>query len=195
MSAFGLAAWFAAMALTLLSGEQMLVAQAAPPSLASLAAAWSGGHSRPTCTAAPQRDPVTRALGTEECTWPRIEYAGGWAQVTGTQHRSIGLTLISWQLRVATRASALALRDSLSRVFQHLGLAEYTCADEGRRWQQPGLGVELHIGVVHPDGLLWMGVTATPLTDAIPAILCPDAPVLPSRRPMAPPRRAAEQPG
>lgn len=180
-----------AMSLTLLGGEQVLVAQAAPPSLESLAAAWSAGHSRPTCTLAPQRDPVTRALGTEQCTWPRIAYAGGSAQVTGTRHRSIGLTLITWELRVATRASALALRDSLSRAFRHLGLREYNCLNEGRRWQEPGLGVELDIGVVHPDGRLWMGVTATPLTEAIPAVMCPDAPVLRSRRRMAPPRRAA----
>lgn len=179
------------MSLTLLGGAQALAAQAAPPSLESLAAAWSAGHARPTCTPAPQRDPVTRALGTEQCTWPRIKYAGGSAQVTGTQHRSIGLTIVTWELRVATRASALALRDSLSRALRHLGLREYKCLDEGRRWQQPGLGVELEIGVVHPDGLLWMGVTATPLTEAIPTIFCPDAPVLPSRRHVAPPRRAA----
>ena len=191
VSRSGLAALFMAMSLTLLGGAQALVAQAAPPSLESLAAAWSAGHSRPTCTPSAQGDPVARALGTEQCTWPRIKYAGGSAQVTGTQHRSVGLTLISWELRVATHASALALRDSLSLAFRHLGLKEYNCRNEGRRWQQRGLGVELHIGVVHPDGLLWMGVAATPLTEAIPAVMCPDAPVLPSRRRMAPPRRAA----
>jgi hypothetical protein len=191
MSPSGRAARVVVVSLTLLGGEQVLVAQAAPPSLASLAAAWSGGHSRPTCTSGPQRDPATRALGTEECTWPRIKYAGGSAQVTGTQHRGVGLTLISWELRVATRASAIALRDSLSQAFRHLGLTEYRCLEEGRRWQQPGLGVELHIGVAHADGLLWMGVTATPLTEAIPAIMCPDAPVLPRRRQMPLPRRAA----
>ena len=191
MSARRPATCLAAMAFTLLGGARVLVAQAAPPSLASLATAWSAGHSRATCTPAPHRDPVTRALGTEECVWPRIRYAGGSAQVTGTRHRTIGLTLISWELRVQTRASALALRDSLSRAFRHLGLAEYDCGDEGRRWQQAGLGVELHIGVVHPDGLLWMSVAATPLTDAIPAVMCPDAPVLPSRRPITPLRRAA----
>lgn len=90
-----------------------------------------------------------------------------------------------------TRASAIALRDSLGQAFRQLGMTEYSCQNDGMRWQRPGLGVEFYIGAVFPDGLLRVGVIATPLTEALPTIMCPDAPRLPNPRGAPSLRRAS----
>lgn len=181
-----------AIALLILVGATAEVpAQETLPSLDSLAAAWSGSGSAPSCTPSLGGDPVMRALGSEECVWSRTAYHGGWAQVTGTRYAQTGLASISWALQMKSREDALVLRDSLGQELRKRGLAEYPCVNEGRRWQRPGLGVEFYIGVVFPDSLLHVGVVATPLTDAIPDIMCPDVPKLPSRPPLPVPRRAA----
>jgi hypothetical protein len=181
----------AAVSSTLFAAATDLRAQATTPTLDSLAAAWSAGLSTPDCAPSLSRDRIAQALSTEECVWPRIAYRGGSAQVTGTRYRRTGLASLSWALQMRTRDAALALRDSLGREFRKRGLAEYSCLNEGRRWQRPGLGVEFFVGVVFPDSLLRVGVMATPITDAIPAIMCPDVPKLPGRRPSPTPRRAA----
>lgn len=181
----------AAVFFTLLGAAPELLSQETAPSLDSLAATWSGGQSTPICTPSLSRDPIAQALGTEECVWPRIVYRGGWAQVTGTRYQRTGLTSISWALQMRSRESAIALRDSLSVELRKRGLAEYSCVNDARRWQRPGLGIEFYMGVVFPDSLLRVGVIATPLTDAIPTIMCPDVPKLPSRRSTPIPHRAA----
>lgn len=64
--------------------------------------------------------------------------------MTGTRFRQTGLASLSWTLQMRARDAALALRDSLGVELRKRGLAEYSCVNEGRRWQRPRLGVEFY---------------------------------------------------
>jgi hypothetical protein len=165
---------------------------AAPLQLEALAAAWSGGTATPNCAAAPGDADLPAPFRTMQCAWPRVVRGREFGHVTGMQQGPEGaLHALTWERAVTDSLAAAWLADSLGTALRAARLAEHRCPDAGRRWQAPGLTVQYTRGVVHADGLLRVAVFATTLPNAIPDLMCPNAPKLPPLGAPAPGRGTA----
>jgi hypothetical protein len=154
--------------------------------LEDLATAWSASAARPACADTPGEADLPAPFRTKQCTWPRVVRGRDFGQVTGSAAPGGALHALTWERAIADTAAAGRLADSLAAALRPRGLAEYACPNAGRRWQAAGLTVQFARGVVHGDGLLRVAVFATTLPNAMPDLLCPDAPKL---APAAPPQR------
>jgi hypothetical protein len=164
---------------------------AAPLRLDALATAWSGGTATPSCADAPGDADLPAPFRTKQCAWPRVARGREFGHVTGLRGPEGALHAVTWERAVADSSAAARLADSLGTALRAARLAEYGCPDTGRRWQAPGLTVQYTRGVVHADGLLRVAVFATTLPNAIPELMCPEAPKLPPPGAPAPEHGAA----
>lgn len=156
------------------------VVDAAAPSLEEIAAAWSGGRSDPTCRATgPGGKQMGPVRGAEHCEWPTVSRGGHSGAVTGTRDSLGVLTSLTWQRSVPDSAAAAQLVDSLARALAAAGLTSYSCRGGGRRWQRIGLGVQFMPVATEANGRRRVMVFATPVPEALPALLCPGAPASP----------------
>lgn len=164
----------------------------APPTLGEIAAAWSGGRSGPTCRATgPGGAQMGPVRGAEHCEWPTISRGGHSATVTGTRDSLGVLQSLTWQRSVPDSTTAAQLVDSLGLALTAAGLTSYPCQGGGRRWQRAGLGVQFMPVATEGDGRRRVMVFATPVPEALPALLCPGAPA----SPLPPPVRGGSASG
>ena len=153
----------------------------AVPTLEQLAAAWSGGRSDPTCrSSGPGGEYAGPIRGAEHCEWPAVSRGAHSGTVTGTRDSLGVLRSLTWQRSVPDSATAAQLVDSLARALSAAGLTSHPCRGGGRRWQRTGLGVQFMPVAVENDGSRRVMVFATPLPEALPALLCPGAATAPS---------------
>ena len=142
------------------------------PSVEQLAAAWSAGGT-PTCQV-PATGSGSRA---EKCEWPWVVTAVDSGRLNGELQSRDRFLYINWGRRFVDSASALQLRDSLSKALLGHGLQERECRYRGRRWESPDLGVEF---ILDTAAERWVAsIFATPHPEAIPSLFCPAQPPMP----------------
>ena len=163
---------------TMVSGcEDQADVTPAVPTLEQLAAAWSGGRADATCRSSGSAGEYAGPMrGAEHCEWPTVSRGAHAGTVTGTRDSLGVLRSLTWQRSVPDSATAAQLVDSLGVALAAAGLTSYSCRGGGRRWQRAGLGVQFMPVAVESSGRRRLMVFATPMPEALPALLCPGAP-------------------
>ncbi|HYW51094.1 MAG TPA: hypothetical protein VE861_10825 [Gemmatimonadaceae bacterium] len=152
-------------------------AQPGPVRLEELAASWSGSRAEPSCEALPPNVQVPR--GTERCVWRATSVHWADAELWGSRASGQDIDILFWQRNVADSLAAVRVADSLSQALTRGGLQEYGCRRGARRWQKPGLGVELGMTREKDGGEFRVFIAAVTQPGVLPTIMCPDAPALP----------------
>ncbi len=167
--------------LTLVVAAVVLVpiacAQPGPVRLEELAASWSGSHAAPACEAVAANWMVPR--GTERCVWRPTSVGWAQAELWGSRRSGEEIDILFWQRNVADSSAAARVADSLSSAFARGGLTEYPCPNGARRWQMPGLGVELGMAREKEGSQFRVFIAAVTQPGVLPTLQCPGAPTLP----------------
>lgn len=157
-----------------------------PLTLEGLATSWSGGRSDPTCQPRGPRGEYLGVLpGIRHCQWPTVTRDSEFGTVTAIRDSLRGLSNITWERVLADTMRVAALIDSLERRFTRAGLSSHRCSTGGMRWQSDELIVQSVPAIARPAGGQLVMIFATTMPAAIPRLLCPDAPPLPVRGPVA----------
>ena len=133
-----------------------------PLTIDSLAAAWSGGRTDPTCQ---NRGPRGEFLGTEPgaeyCQWPTLVQGRVWGTVGAYRDHVNGDLHMLWERVFLTDTARSRVVDSLSRSLRAHGLEERPCRDRGYRWESGTFTVDLSRHA-RPDGSLMLTVFVAP---------------------------------
>ena len=125
-------------------------AQTPPPTLESLAAAWSGTTRAPSCKTATHMWDPKEVIG-QLCVWRQSAFK--WAPYELGGHRPPGgtaLAELTWNRSMPDSAAALVrLRDSLITAFAGYALQVHECPGNARFWQAAGFYVHFTLGARH----------------------------------------------